>query len=275
MKTHLAAAGILISSLFGACPLASAGSIIQSFTLPGNAQSDATQWTYTDSSTQLFNPTLGTLDDIIFTISASATATSQLTDNNPGDQWPGAGCSADSYTFSTVTDFHLKDGTSADPSSLPLVDVADAAKSESFSNVAFNQAMNGATSAAVTSVAIYDVLGTSGRCADAGPGCLETGATVGTDPVVADVDPLDISDFMGVGNKTYTVRALTSGGWFGPPSLAGAVSGTAVATVTIEYDFSPNVTLSGAPEPASFALFGSALACLGVGRRLKNRLRAR
>src|ERR1019366_6397323 len=102
-------------------------------------------------------------------------------------------------------------------------------------DIAYGQVMDGSTTATVTGNAIYDVLGTSGFCANPGPGCLETGATAGTNPAATDVDPLNISDFEGVGNKTYTVRALTVGGWFGPPSLAGAVFGNAVATITIEY----------------------------------------
>lgn len=277
--------GILAAGAFAIVmpALSHAEMIIQTIVLAGNPlvmPTGETTWTWSDISTQQFNPAWGTLQAIKFTASAAITTDGHITnDTNPIPTDP----SGDIYTMFSSTDLHFKLGTDPNPVVLPLVDVFDGtgptqnspalcsagANAIGMANPTF---CNGGTnptsyifpteSYSAMGWSTYDVCDNSMNPVMGGiaTGCLEAGASVGTNPPATDTNPLDLTPLIGTGNVIYTARALNTSSISGP-NLEGGVSSTAILTATIEYDYTTT------PEPATMVLMGTALAGIGLLRK--------
>lgn len=235
--------------------LASATSIVQTFTLGGGPQ--ITNWSKSSSISQ-FNTGLGTLLDIRFLTSFSTYLQDVGTDNNPGST------GTDSFVFSGSTNGNLGDPTNS------LIVAPSTSVSSTILNKAFNStfiASANTTATAGVSNATYLIdpsLYASGCNGTAQAGCL---ALATPNPFA--VDPLVYSVYLGNGTILLTGSASTFGSFYGPPDTE-TKSGNATMSVTVIYDYTAAST-SGTPEPATMALFGSGLIGLGLLRRRMNK----
>lgn len=249
----------------GATGLASANQIEQTFSLPTGATTSP--WSGSASISQ-FNTSLGTLEYIEVIGAVTTTVNAGATDAAGG---------GDTYVVTGTTALNVDYGGSS------LLVAPVASENSTFTGVANGQIMSATfnTSATQTSIFyadtsypvyipfLYSYVPASEGCSittSGGPnssGCLGYGST---SPYTGIVDPLNLSAWEGSGNITLNASAATSGSTSGPSYSNGYANGSATANVTVIYDYTA-APPSSTPEPATMALFGSALIGLGLIRR--------
>ena len=227
-----------------ACGLASAGTITQSFTLG----TQATNWTLSNSTgvqsydyLQSLNPSAyGSLNSVVISATWASTGYGSATDNNSGST------GNDSYTFTDSNIVTLK----ADGNAL------------SFADNSAGDSLLGCTDAGFTHISFSQVM--------TEPGCVDSSTLEGSNSKFNNTYTTGgvYSWFVGTATQnslTFTGTASTSASFSGPPYNGGSGSGVANEVVTVVYNYSAPFT--GAPEPTTMFLMGSALVGCGLLRK--------
>jgi hypothetical protein len=242
-----------------ACGVASANSIVQSFTAPISPETDATDWTQIfNTSIQQYN--LGPafiLNDIKIEINSSGTATGAATNANDN-----GGTTA--YTFQGITKFLVSNDGSNDGSLL-----FGSVETDMPFNTSFGTLMTASVNNSVDYVETFDGSGGFVSCSPVVSGGLSSNPlTCGLAFGNGSGPSINMASYVGNGFVPFDLGGQTRGGFAGGSFTNSSLSGTADMIVTVTYDYS----IAGAPEPATMGLVGGALVALGlVGRRFRKK----
>jgi hypothetical protein len=209
---------LIVLALVVAASVARAGSVSYSATVPT---------TLTDYSTQIslaeFNPSLGTLDSVTFTVNASGTT--NVTDTNSSTS-----STSKVYEMGTTVYFAVTD----DATSGSIIDDTET----------LDYILTGTPYTTLSKSPLTGHIYNSGVQTLAGTPTIETG---------------DIFDFIGVGSLLYDVdtTTLTDLVFTGGNNTESQATNVG-ATVTVTYDYTNN-SPPVVPEPGTLGLFGTGL----------------
>jgi hypothetical protein len=241
------------------CGLASAGTITQTFSLPGG--STATGWTAANSTgVQAYDylqsfciATCGTLSNVTITMSWASTGTGAATDTNPGST------GSDAYTFQNDTKVSL----TADGLVINLTETT--AAGSGVGNTSAGNSGTGCVDSSFTGKSLGNSFTETG-CLDSSVIEAASGNADGANLSQSTSSGAAYLWFEGanvVNDLTFTGKAATNGAFIGPPWNANS-QGYATEAVTVVYTYA---TPSSVPEPTTLFLMGSALVGCGLLRK--------